>query len=389
MPQMRIAHVAPPGVHPYSGLLTVLVHLASALAARNHRVEVFHFGSWSPEAGPLGRLLDAAGVERVALPAEAARFRSGRWVAKLVEANQVQLVHLHGVFNPYNNWIARQLPVPLVISPHGGYAPESLAYHAIRKKVFGLLFELPMLRRARLVCALNAAEAQDLRAFGLKGPVAVIPNGVAPVSSTLDRHAFRDELGVTADGCLAVYVGRMDVRAKRLDHLVRGVAAAPGWTLALVGGDFRAGSAQLRELSRSLGVTDRVLLVQPRRGQALLEALSAADLFVLLSRSEGMPMALLEAAACGVPGLVSSEVERAVGQVSRGAGWLVEPGRVAEALQALALQDSGEWNRRRRAAVAWADEYRWPAIAERMEQVYGLALDPAGSAALSGVVSLC
>jgi glycosyltransferase involved in cell wall biosynthesis len=386
---MRIAHVVPAGVHPYSGLLTALVHLASALATRKHRLEVWHFGPWSPEAVPLSRLLDAAGVERVTLPPESAPFQIRRRVTELVEAQRLQIIHLHGVFSPYNNWLARSLAVPFVISPHGGYAPGSLMYHSTRKRIFRHLCELPMLRRARVVCALSEAEAHDVRAFGVGGSVAVIPNGVTPAPPTLDRASFRAELGMAEGGRLAVYAGRLDARAKRLDHLVRGMVAAPQWTLALIGGDFRSGSRQLRELTRHLGVADRVHLVEPRRGQSLLEALSAADLFVLLSCSEGMPMGLLEAAACGVPGLVSSEVERAVGQVSKGAGWVVEPNRVGEALQALASQDSEEWNRRRRAAAAWADEFRWSTIAERMERVYAGALTPPVLPTLPGTVSTC
>lgn len=373
---MRIAHVVPPGVHPYSGLLTALVHLASALADRKHHVQVWHFGAWSREAMQLGRVLDTAGVERIILPSGPAPFRAPPRLAELVRAQSPQIFHLHGVFNPANYWLARELAVAFVISPHGGYAPGSLAYHTTRKRVFKHFCELPMLRRARVVCALTEAEAQDARAFGIGRPIAVVPNGVTPVPPTLDRASFRAELGMAAAGRLAVYAGRLDVRAKRLDHLVRGLASAPEWTLALLGGDFRSGADHLRAICREAGVAARVHLVEPRRGDDLLEALSAADVFVLLSRSEGMPMGLLEAAACGVPGLVSSEVERAVGQVARRAGWLVEPTRVGEALRALALEVPEEWIRRRQAAAEWAGEYRWPVIAERMEQVYASALVP-------------
>jgi hypothetical protein len=47
---MRIAQDAPRGEQPWSGVLTVMAHLAAALARRGHRVDVWQLHEWLPEA---------------------------------------------------------------------------------------------------------------------------------------------------------------------------------------------------------------------------------------------------------------------------------------------------------------------------------------------------
>jgi hypothetical protein len=47
---MRIAQVVPRGEQPWSGVLTVILHLAAALARRGHRVDVWPLHEWPPDA---------------------------------------------------------------------------------------------------------------------------------------------------------------------------------------------------------------------------------------------------------------------------------------------------------------------------------------------------
>jgi glycosyltransferase involved in cell wall biosynthesis len=152
----------------------------------------------------------------------------------------------------------------------------------------------------------------------------------------------------------------MDMRAKRLDDVLRGIADDPDWHLALVGPDFKGQLAQIQRLIADLDLGRRVHLVPPRRGRPLYEAVAGSDVFVLLSRSEGHPMALLEALACGTPALVSAEVERAVGVDEAGAGWVADPRLVGEALTRLRGLGHARWAVARDAAATFA--WRAPAL---------------------------
>jgi glycosyltransferase involved in cell wall biosynthesis len=366
---MRIAHVVPAGAPPYSGIPPVIVQLSAHLARRGHHVEVWLLRPWGDEATALyGPTLADAGVELVT----AAASRRDR-LGALTERN-VELVHLHSVFTPPNALLARRLRVPYVLSPHGGYAPASLARSRGRKAVYTWLVERRLVRGAALRVALTDDEAGDLLAFG-DLPMAIIPNGVPPAPRHVDPKTFRRELGLDPGVRLLLFVGRLDVVHKGLDLLVRAVATAPGWQAVLVGSDFRGGADQLRNLAGALGAEARLTFTGPRRGQALHEAFAAADCFALTSRWEGLPLSLLEALAHGVPAVVSPAVDRLVGVAAAGAGWSATPSELGALLRSVWELDDRERARRGAAARALSARYDWATIGLRYEAAYAELLD--------------
>ena len=373
---VQIAHLVPPGLHPFSGVLTSLVRLAIAQARRGNTIQLWQPEVWPAVRGDLEYDLNAAGVERVMLRSPRATFSRRLNSTGALTGRPADIVHLHGVFNPFNNHAARHLSTPLAISPHGGYAPEALAYHALRKRVYARLFELRMLRRASVVCALTAAEKMDIRRFGVRGHVEIVPNGVTMPASVPPpiRPDLRRELGWPEACAVAIYVGRLDVRAKRLDVAVRAMAELPDWRLAIVGGDFRDGARTLQRMISQLGLGDRVRLIGPRCGAALDAAVASADVLLLLSRSEGLPMALLEAAAHGVPSVVSPEVEHATGVAASAAGWCSRVDEVVATLHTVASSTSVEREAVRQRALHYARRHDWATVAARSERVYEMAI---------------
>jgi glycosyltransferase involved in cell wall biosynthesis len=365
--RVRIAQVVPRGEQPWSGVLTVIVHLAAALARRHHHVEVWQLHDWAPERyAEQRRLLDAAGVVQVPLPPSRP---PGRAAAIQAEERDIDVVHLHGAFNLSNTAVSRALRRPYVFSPHSGYDPVSLRRSRMQKSMYRFLFERRMLARAALLVALTDIELSQLRALGAAGPYAVIPNGVESPPDDLDRHVFRNELEISPEVPLAAFVGRLDVHRKGLDVLVRGIAAAPGWHLALVGPRFRDVD-RLDAIISGLGADDRVHLVGERHGRRLQECVGAADLFTLMSRWEGMPMALLEALALGTPAVVSPVVERLIGVEAAGAGWAVKDADLGLLLRRLRGEGKDELQRLARAALALSRRYDWDSVAERYEAGY-------------------
>jgi poly(glycerol-phosphate) alpha-glucosyltransferase len=362
---MRIAQVVPAGAHPYSGVPVVLVQLAVHLARRGHDVEVWQLKPWRKEEAAVHLpALNSAGVPLLAPPGGLSRGYEA------LAARRVDVVQLHSVFTPPNALLARRLRIPYVVSPHGGYAVASLARNASRKAAYGWLVERRMLRRAALRVALTEVEARDLAAYGAGEPIAVIPNGVAPVPGQVDRTAFRRELALHPGERLLLFVGRLDVIHKGLDVLLDGVAVAPGWRLALVGPDVRDGCSSLADRARALGMLPRLAMTGPRQGRALHEAFAAADCFALTSRWEGLPVALLEALAHGLPSVVSPAVDRLVGVAEAGAGWVVEPPELGALLRRLETLDPGEHTARATAARALAGRYGWPAVTAQYEAAY-------------------
>jgi glycosyltransferase involved in cell wall biosynthesis len=370
---MRIAQVVPRGAQPGSGVFTVAVHLSAALAERGHDVEVWPLRPWSGPRYAEDRLvLEAAGVPLVTLPSTPSLRQLGQTAAALAEVREIDVVHLHGAFNIDNAVLSRVLRTPYVFSPHSGYDEVSLRRSRGRKLVYGILFERAMLRRAALVAALTEVELNQLRAYGAKGPFAVIPNGVRSFDEDVDGDAFRKLLGIPRAAPLAVFVGRLDIYRKGLDILVEGIAGAPEWHLALAGPRFRD-AGKLDSMIAGLGVADRVHLIGERHGRELWETVKGADLFTLLSRWEGLPMALLDALALGTPAVVSPAVERLVGVEAAGAGWVAGTDTLSDLLNELPARRGEELAKRRQAARTLASRYDWAAVAQQ----YGVAYERA------------
>jgi glycosyltransferase involved in cell wall biosynthesis len=367
---VRIVHVVPRGEQPSSGVLTVIASLSGALSSAGHRVELWRLHAW--DAGryeDVRARFEPAGVEAVDALVRVTTARLGGAARDLADARRVDVVHLHGGFNPSNTAIARRLRVPYVFSPHSAYDPVSLRRSRGRKLAYAALFERAMVRRAALVVGLTDAEVADVRGFASPRATETIPNGVAAPPGRVDRGAFRRELALDEGQRLAVFVGRLDVDRKGLDRIVDGVAAAPGWSAALVGPDFRD-VERLRLRIAELGIADRVRLVGERRHLDAAACVASADVFVLASRWEGLPMALLEALSLGTPAVVSEAVDRTIGVVGAGAGWVAPAGDVGEALRRVGEAAPEELDRRRAAARALARRYDWASVAERYGDAY-------------------
>jgi glycosyltransferase involved in cell wall biosynthesis len=141
-----------------------------------------------------------------------------------------------------------------------------------------------------------------------------------------------------------------------------------------VGPDQRGEQQDLEELSRSLAINNRVTFSGVLYGRRLQEALAAADVFALLSRWEGLPVALLEALSCGTPAIVSSQVERLLSIAAAGAGWVTTPDKCANLLRDLSRIDEHEWRKKSKAALLLSKEYDWDVVAAQYEAAYEHAL---------------
>jgi glycosyltransferase involved in cell wall biosynthesis len=150
-------------------------------------------------------------------------------------------------------------------------------------------------------------------------------------------RGFRDEMGASSDHVLVTFVGRL-VAIKRVDLLLRALARARELgapiRLAVVGdGALRP---RLERLAAQLGVREHVRFAGYRTD--MVAVTPAADIAVLSSDNEGLPVSLMEAAAAGKPAVAT-----AVGGVSevitRETGLLVPRGdaeRLAQGIVALA-----------------------------------------------------
>ncbi len=124
-------------------------------------------------------------------------------------------------------------------------------------------------------------------------------NGVSPLYG---REAFRQQIGVPKEAFLCASVGRL-VWAKGHEDLVRAFGLVlekiPN-AYAVIAGEGILHSALLAQI-KNAGLAERILLLGHCDSAMIQTILNASDLFVMPSRIEGVPFALLEAAAAGLP----------------------------------------------------------------------------------------
>lgn len=219
------------------------------------------------------------------------------------------LTAFHFVVKPA--WFAQQHGLPSVVF---------VANHNIElcdKPGLKGLLRLPQARRRMAkdlgsMVAMSQAIHDELLSYQIPPErIARIPMGVdtdrfSPLGGADERAALRKRLGVP-DRFTLVFSGGM-VRRKRPDLLIESVATLAGEghdvQVALAGPDHEADYvAEMRELVARRGIEDRVHWLGMMSN--IEQAYQVGDVFSLPSSQEGMPAALVEALACGLPSLVT------------------------------------------------------------------------------------
>jgi glycosyltransferase involved in cell wall biosynthesis len=282
---------------------------------------------------------------------------------------------------------------PCIIHPHGMLDPWAVRNSKWKKRVAAALYENAHLRRAACLRALCDAEAQSIRALGLRNPICVIPNGVDLPDLSVARPAlWRDErresvtdptgtrgaLPSNLEGKkVLLYLGRLHPK-KNLAALLQGWAtlqrehqAAREWVLAIAGWDQGGYEGELERQCSRLNVQDSVRFVGPHFGEAKAACYLNCAAFVLPSLSEGVPMVVLEAWAYAKPVLMTAECNLPEG-FTAGAALRIstDAAGIGAGLRALLEMSDAEraaMGVRGRALVA--ERFHWPDIGEDMRRV--------------------
>lgn len=265
----------------------------------------------------------------------------------------------------------RSVSRPVVITVHGHDLKDLAARRPRWRQQVG-----EALRGAAAVIAVSGELGQRARELGVPEERLVqVPNGV-------DCEVFGPGARRPGDGgWRLIYTGRYDP-AKGLDELLQAMAGlrAEGRDvhLDLVGGSTATDlGVDFRARARDLGIADRVRFVDEVPWAELPERLAAADLFVLPSHSEGLPLSLLEALACGLP-VVSTRCGGPEEVVDQAVGRLVEPRDVAGLQSALAAVLDGYSRYDRDHIRRYAeDSFDYRRVAARIHGVYERVLSGA------------
>jgi len=292
----------------------------------------------------------------------------------ILRSSGADLLHVHGLWLD-RQWAAFQWQKktgrPVVISPRGMLDPWAVRNSAWKKKLVGALFANESLRSATCIHALCRSEADSIRAYGLKNPIAIIPNGVElPDLESPPGRADKKKL---------LFLGRIHPK-KGLKELLEAWAMFQrqqgkrdtDWKLMIAGWDDGGYESGLKQLAGQTGTVDSVEFVGPQFGADKDLLLRSVDAFILPSFSEGLPMSVLEAWSYGLPVIMTDQCNLPEG-FEAGAALRVEPavGAISDGLMQLADMEQGDlaaMGTKGRKLVERS--YTWDQIATEMKAVY-------------------
>ncbi|RCJ20041.1 glycoside hydrolase [Nostoc sp. ATCC 43529] len=199
--------------------------------------------------------------------------------------------------------------------------------------------EKAILEQADCVISTSPQEAEDLRQLiSQYGRIKVIPCGINTEHfGSISKEVARQQLGITSDSQIILYVGRFD-RRKGVETLVKACASLPsGFQLYLVGGSREGGAdfqeqQRIQNLVKELGL-EAVTNFTGRISQALLPAYYAAgDVCIVPSYYEPFGLVAIEAMAAKTP-VIASDVGGLQHTVVHGETGLLVPPQDSNALK--------------------------------------------------------
>jgi glycosyltransferase involved in cell wall biosynthesis len=226
----------------------------------------------------------------------------------LKERNRLDLVYflMQGVQVAWGVPLARLLRIPSVMKFSGSNDLQDALAAVIGPLEVGALRKwsdkVMVLNDGMIAEALAAGFSRD-RLLWMPNPVDI--DRYHPCDAAT-RKALRGELGIPAGALVALFVGRL-APEKELPSLLGGFARTAARNtsarLILVGdGPMRP---ELEKQAGELGITDRVMFAGMKEPDEIRRWLQAADVFLLVSRREGLPVSLIEAMATGLPSVVT------------------------------------------------------------------------------------
>ncbi len=304
------------------GAELVMLRLSEELRRRGHEIvpvgPVDRVGWLGDRFRERGFTVESFGLRRAVDPS------GPRRLAEMLARRGVQAIHSHEfTMTVYGAAAARRLGVPIVASMHGSMTmTQAWRRRAALRWAF---------RRCRAVVAVSEATRVQL-SQDLDVPLerlTRVRNGVPVVVG--DAAKPRAEFGIRPDDVVLLAVGNLDPRKGHrllltaLQRLTAGGLVQP-WRLIIAGGRGGPEREPLLSFAAEHGLSDRLHVLGQREDVPDLQA--AADIFVMPSLWEGLPLALLEGMIAG-NACVASRTSGIPEAIDHGVnGLLVPPGDV-------------------------------------------------------------
>ena len=208
---------------------------------------------------------------------------------------------MHGGWVPLNSALSKifiKKDIKFVLTPHGAYNKHAMLRNAWIKKIYFHWFEKPLLEAAYKIHSIGASEVDGLNSIYPNAPTLLLPYG-------FDMSLVKNNMHVSQTFTIG-YMGRLDTHTKGLDLLIqafdifhKGYKNSRLWII----GDG-TGAPYLHKYIKNKNLNS-VVMWGKKFGEEKEALMRQLHVFAHPSRNEGLPNAVLEAAALGIPSIVS------------------------------------------------------------------------------------
>ena len=333
--------------------------------------------------GPMMERLKEMGVEtRLIYTEKPFDIRIWGQVKRLLQAEAPDVIHAHGTRASSNVlWAARKLGIPVIYTVHGWSFHQDQHPLVRRLRILG---EKYLTERSEVNISVSASNQQSGKEMIPQFRSVVINNGIDQQKFDPERaySDVRAELGIARDSVVVLFIARFTAHKQPLTlirafaralTMLQGIGAA-GLHLLMVGdGDEKVAGVAL---ARELGLEDKIIFQAFR--QDVPDVLHAADIFVLPSLWEGLPIGLLEAMAMR-KAVIGTRVDGTREVLQDGDnGLMVEPGDVdglAAAIVRLAADRELRESLRARAFQTVRQRFDAATMTREIESIYSKVLE--------------
>jgi glycosyltransferase involved in cell wall biosynthesis len=366
---MELVQIVPSLEARHGGPSVSVPALSAALASLGHDVTLLATGPEKHAEQRANRLqvrVARRGFPGGICPSDGLRRDLSRLTPQAIHSHGLWLRPLH-----YAHQRARELGVPLVISPRGMMTPWAWNHHRWQKTLSNRLVHPGAFAGAAGWHATSQDEANDIVALGFKQPVCVAPNGIrrpSPESLVAAEAHWQRVCPEAFRRPTALFYSRLHLKKRVLELIDLWIEhAPPDWLLLVVG--IPEGYT-VRELSEYVDRQEGFDRIEIHDGSDVPPPYVAASLFLLPSHSENFGLVIAEALAHGVTAVVTDTTPWQ-GLAQAGHGWCVPWEKYPEAM--LAALTEGPERLRQRGALArdWVLEAcSWEKSALVLERFY-------------------
>lgn len=352
--KMRILHIAQIG-RKAEGVGNVLNHLVKEQEANGHEVRII------------------SKFENVAYKELTCVYKLDKNIniIQFLKSWKPDIVHFHSVFHisfVFYSWVLRMMKIPYVIQMHGAFSLENYRKNHVKKLITRKLVLNSFLSHAKSVIFLNKNEACKCVIKDSCKRTDILPNGCREIPGLDLSRSPKSVLS-------CVYVGRIEMYHKGLDLLLDAFELLPKniqsqFHIDIYGNEVDADVDILR--NRLYSVHDCITFHGGLYGDAKDKVLREADMFVLTSRSEGMPMGVLEALSYGLPCIVTPGTNLSEEIADYQCGWVAQPDPkdIARIIEQSLADYKHNFSDLRCNAIKMSQKYSWSKIGEKSVDIY-------------------